>query len=170
MKTNTLIVGLLCLFVVSTSTYWFLLVPNNTKQQNILVQDDLGSLYGDDLTQGKVIMNRLNNATIKAELGRSTWKLIHTMVGRYPETPTAEERKTLNDFIYLFSRLYPCGECAEHFQKLLEDYPPQTSSRIAASQWACAIHNKVNERLKKPIFDCSEIEAKYPCGCELEKN
>ncbi|KAI9308134.1 ERV/ALR sulfhydryl oxidase domain-containing protein [Cunninghamella echinulata] len=115
-------------------------------------------------------MDHLNNATIKAELGRSSWKLIHTMMGRYPETPTKEERKTLNDFIYLFSRLYPCGECAEHFQKLLEEYPPQTSSRIAASQWACAIHNKVNERLEKPIFDCSEIEAKYPCGCEDNKN
>lgn len=58
---------------------------------------------------------------------------------------------------------------AEHFQLLLKQYPPQTSSRFAASQWACAIHNKVNERLGKEIFNCADIEEKYPCGCNDEK-
>lgn len=31
------------------------------------------------------------------------------------------------------------------------------------------MHNKVNERLEKPIFDCNAIEAKYPCGCDAEE-
>ncbi|KAI8377823.1 ERV/ALR sulfhydryl oxidase domain-containing protein [Radiomyces spectabilis] len=117
-------------------------------------------------SQGNVIMGHLGNATLKEELGRSTWKLLHTMVARYPEEPTTDEREALGQFIKLLSRLYPCGECAEHFQLLLEQYPPQTASRIAASQWACAIHNKVNERLHKDIFDCGTIEEKYPCGCD----
>ncbi|ORZ00807.1 ERV/ALR sulfhydryl oxidase domain-containing protein [Syncephalastrum racemosum] len=108
----------------------------------------------------------MNNATIKAEIGRSTWKLLHTMVAQYPEDPKDDERAALEQFITLLSRLYPCGECAEHFQLLLDKYPPQTSSRISASQWACAIHNKVNERLGKDIFNCADIEQKYQCGCE----
>ncbi|GAA5804032.1 hypothetical protein HPULCUR_009518 [Helicostylum pulchrum] len=53
--------------------------------------------------------------------------------------------------------------------KMITTYPPQTSSRVAASQWLCAMHNNVNERLKKPMYDCNDIEAKYPCGCDDEK-
>ncbi|CAG8762851.1 2492_t:CDS:1, partial [Acaulospora colombiana] len=36
----------------------------------------------------------------------------------------------------------------------------------AASQWACAVHNMVNKRLEKEIFDCGKIAEKYKCGCE----
>ncbi|KAK9466814.1 ERV/ALR sulfhydryl oxidase domain-containing protein [Lipomyces arxii] len=117
------------------------------------------------LSQGGPIMPHLGNETIKAELGRASWKLFHTILARYPEKPTSEEREALSSYIYLFSRVYPCGECASHFQKLLKQFPPQTSSRIAASQWGCHVHNQVNARLGKEIFDCNLIEAKYQCGC-----
>jgi FAD-linked sulfhydryl oxidase len=29
----------------------------------------------------------------------------------------------------------------------------------------CALHNKVNERLKKPDFDCNKLTDEYDCGC-----
>ena len=41
----------------------------------------------------------------------------------------------------------------------------QTSSRLAASQWLCALHNEVNKRLHKPIFDCAHVDSTYDCGC-----
>ncbi|KAI9270913.1 ERV/ALR sulfhydryl oxidase domain-containing protein [Helicostylum pulchrum] len=119
--------------------------------------------------EAKVVMSVMANQTEKEELGRATWKFLHTMMARYPETPTESERKSLKDFMMLFSTLYPCGECATHFNKMITTYPPQTSSRVAASQWLCAMHNNVNERLKKPMYDCNDIEAKYPCGCDDEK-
>lgn len=87
------------------------------------------------------------------------------MVARFPEEPTKEERMTLETFIHLFARLYPCGQCASHFQKLLKQYPPQTSSRNAAAGWLCFAHNVVNERVHKPIFDCNKIGDFYDCGC-----
>jgi FAD-linked sulfhydryl oxidase len=31
------------------------------------------------------------------------------------------------------------------------------------------MHNKVNERLGKPEFECSNIDDKYPCGCAAEE-
>ncbi|PPQ64171.1 hypothetical protein CVT24_008545 [Panaeolus cyanescens] len=114
---------------------------------------------------GGVIMGKLGNATAKAALGRATWKLLHTMTLRYPEHPTADEREALSSYFYLSSRLYPCGECAAEFQLLLKQFPPQTSSRKAASLWLCALHNKVNERLKKPEFDCAHLTDEYDCGC-----
>lgn len=118
----------------------------------------------------------------RAELGRATWKYFHTMLARYPEHPTEEQRETLHSFIYLFSRLYPwyisfgfgyrscmltrdSGECASHFQQHLQRYPPQVSSRNAAAGWGCFIHNEVNAMLNKPLFDCTKIGDFYDCGC-----
>ncbi|KAF9523861.1 ERV/ALR sulfhydryl oxidase domain-containing protein [Crepidotus variabilis] len=119
--------------------------------------------------KGNVIMGKLGNATAKAELGRATWKLLHTTTLRYPEQPTPDEREALSSYFYLSSRLYPCGECAAEFQQLLKKYPPQTSSRRAASLWLCFIHNEVNQRLKKPEFDCAHLSEKYDCGCGDDK-
>ncbi|KAG7091199.1 hypothetical protein E1B28_010250 [Marasmius oreades] len=115
--------------------------------------------------KGGVIMEKLGNATAKAELGRATWKLLHTMTLRYPEHPTEDERHALASYFHLFSRLYPCGECAAEFQALLKKYPPQTSNRLNAALWLCSVHNEVNKRLKKPDFDCAHLDDTYDCGC-----
>ncbi|RIA82310.1 ERV/ALR sulfhydryl oxidase domain-containing protein [Glomus cerebriforme] len=122
-----------------------------------------------EIDNGPVVMPHLKNSTIKAELGQSSWKLLHTMMARFPEHPTQDEKEALRSFIYLFSRLYPCGECATEFQAILAKHPPQVSSRETASQWACAVHNIVNKRLQKEIFDCGKITEKYKCGCDDEK-
>ncbi|ESK97294.1 sulfhydryl oxidase [Moniliophthora roreri MCA 2997] len=115
--------------------------------------------------KGGVIMSKLGNATAKAELGRASWKLLHTMTLRYPEEPTEDERNALDTYFHLFSRLYPCGECAAEFQELLKKYPPQTSNRRSASLWLCFVHNEVNKRLEKPEFDCAHLDETYDCGC-----
>ncbi|KAH8115172.1 ERV/ALR sulfhydryl oxidase domain-containing protein [Phellopilus nigrolimitatus] len=114
---------------------------------------------------GGVIMSKLGNETAKQALGRAAWKLMHTMTLRFPEEPTEDERSALDSYFHLQSRLYPCGECATEFQKLLKEFPPQTSSRRAAALWLCHVHNQVNERLEKPIFDCAHLDDTYDCGC-----
>ncbi|GAA6006526.1 hypothetical protein JCM10207_004962 [Rhodosporidiobolus poonsookiae] len=120
----------------------------------------------DSLVHGGVVMPKLGNATAKAELGRASWKLLHTMAARFPENPTDDERETFKSFLFLFSRLYPCGECAAEFQSLLRKFPPQTSSRTAAGMYLCHLHNQVNARLGKPEFDCAtDLEGQYDCGC-----
>ncbi|OIW34234.1 Erv1/Alr family protein [Coniochaeta ligniaria NRRL 30616] len=116
-----------------------------------------------DVLSGGAIAPKLENATAKAELGRASWKLFHTMMARFPEKPTPDESLALKTYITLFARLYPCGDCARHFQQLLAKYPPQVGGRNAASGWACLVHNEVNKRLKKPEFDCTKLD--YDCGC-----
>lgn len=91
------------------------------------------------------------------------------MVARFPEKPSKEDGTALETFIHLFGRLYPCGDCARHFRGLIEQYPPQTSSRNAAAGWLCFVHNLVNERLEKEVFDCNNIGDFYDCGCGDEK-
>ncbi|CAK4029835.1 FAD-linked sulfhydryl oxidase ERV2 [Lecanosticta acicola] len=114
---------------------------------------------------GHAIAPKLGNETAKEELGRAAWKLLHTIMARFPDKPTQDESAALKSYIHLFQRLYPCGECAEHFGQLLKKFPPQVSSRSAAAAWACHVHNKVNERLKKELFDCANIGDFYDCGC-----
>ncbi|KAK0648933.1 ERV/ALR sulfhydryl oxidase domain-containing protein [Cercophora newfieldiana] len=124
---------------------------------------DLGLSEG--ILTGGSIAPKLENATAKAELGRASWKLFHTMMARFPDKPSDDDRLALKTYIQLFARLYPCGDCASHFQKIIAKYPPQTSSRSAAAGWACEMHNIVNKRLKKELFDCNNIGDFYDCGC-----
>lgn len=129
---------------------------------------NLGAIPSDILAGGS-IAPKLENATLKAELGRASWKLFHTMMARFPEKPSEDDSLALKTYIQLFARLYPCGDCASHFQKMLKQYPPQVSSRNAAAGWACFVHNQVNQRLKKKEFDCAKIGDFYDCGCGDEK-
>lgn len=71
----------------------------------------------------------------------------HTVTLRFPEVmiyivvighainlllqhPTRDEREALDSYFRLTSRLYPCGECAEEFQELLKQFPPQVSDSM----------------------------------------
>lgn len=114
---------------------------------------------------GDAIAPKLGNETAKAELGRAAWKLFHTTMARFPEQPKEDESAALKDYIHLFARLYPCGECASHFQQIIKQYPPQVGSRNAAAQWACFVHNEVNVSKGKEVFDCANIGDWYDCGC-----
>ncbi|KAF2094035.1 sulfhydryl oxidase [Rhizodiscina lignyota] len=119
----------------------------------------------DEILHGSAIAPKLGNETLKAELGRAAWKVFHTTLARFPDKPKKDESEALRSYIHLFQRLYPCGDCATHFGELLKKFPPQVSSRSAAAVWGCHVHNQVNERLKKPTFDCSKIGDFYDCGC-----
>ena len=76
--------------------------------------DDLAHV-SPDMQRGNAIMGHLGNETLKADLGRAAWKLFHTTMARFPDQPSEEESVALKSYIYLFARLYPCGECTSHF-------------------------------------------------------
>jgi len=57
--------------------------------------------------KGGVISSRIENATIKAELGRAAWKVLHTIMAKFPDKPTQDEQTALFSYIHLFARLYP---------------------------------------------------------------
>ncbi|KAJ1562819.1 hypothetical protein HK405_007335 [Cladochytrium tenue] len=98
------------------------------------------------------------------EIGRSTWTFLHTMAAYYPEKPTREDQKAAATFFRTFSRFYPCSYCASHLRTELASSPPVVSSNLDMSLWLCALHNKVNERLGKPVFDCSRVLERWRDG------
>ena len=42
--------------------------------------------------------------------------------------------------------------------------PPATENRVQFSRWMCGLHNEVNERLGKPVFDCSKVDERWLDG------
>nr|CAG8573197.1 14261_t:CDS:2 [Entrophospora candida] len=98
------------------------------------------------------------------ELGRSTWTLLHTMAAYYPEVPSYSQQKSMNSFLTTFSEFYPCWYCAEHLRDEMKKYPPKVESKWALGGWLCDMHNIVNDRLGKTLFDCSKIDERWKDG------
>ncbi|KAI3640051.1 hypothetical protein MIR68_000929 [Amoeboaphelidium protococcarum] len=130
-------------------------------QEDITVQDSMVN-----------IMPEMGNSTVREQLGRATWRLLHTMATRFPQKPSDLDYLSFEVFVLLLSRLYPCGNCAKHFRSLLRrqdlGLPVFKGGRKIASDYMCSLHNKVNSRLGKKQFDCSKAMAIWQCGCPDE--
>jgi FAD-linked sulfhydryl oxidase len=114
-------------------------------------------------------MSEMANETLRQQLGNAGWRLLHTISVKFPVKPTMEDQQDYLDFIRLFAQFYPCGDCARHFQRLLVKLPPRVGSREEVIHWTCEAHNLVNERLGKPIQDCSKVGDMWKCGCAEEE-
>ena len=104
----------------------------------------------------------------KEQLGRNTWSLLHSLAASIPVEPSVEQKQKITTFIQLFSELYPCKSCAEHFRQILSENPVEVSSRVTFVKYMCKLHNIVNESLAKSQFDCSNASDKWggDCGCD----
>lgn len=55
---------------------------------------------------------------------------------------------------------------------MLDDFPIKNNSREEFVMYICFLHNKVNERIGKPIFDCKKAFEFWggECGCQQAEN
>lgn len=107
----------------------------------------------------------------KEKLGRYSWNILHTIAASYPKNPNEEDKIAIKNFVDSFSYLYPCNECKKHFQKMIDENVIKSNSREELVQYFCDLHNIVNKRLEKPIFDCKEALNYWggSCGCNKGK-
>ena len=84
-------------------------------------------------------------AVTREDLGRATWTLMHTLAAQYPEQPSRQQQKDVRslvsamflspklrtagqrqlpdldcDQVDALTRIYPCGDCAEHFGEIVK--------------------------------------------------
>ena len=95
----------------------------------------------------------------RESLGRAGWTVLHTMAAYFPSKPSYTEQASMSVFLGLFATFYPCRECREDFQANLQVEPPTTEGREQLVGWMCRAHNRVNKRLGKPLYDCSNVAA-----------
>eukprot|EP01083_Nonionella_stella_P001686 4785_1 len=91
----------------------------------------------------------------RREVGRATWGFLHTMAAYYPTKPTRTEQKDMRQFMYLMSKVYPCGYCADMTVAEMNRNPPRVDSQDVLAKYMCELHNEVNDRLGKPLFECT---------------
>ena len=102
------------------------------------------------------------------KLGSSSWTFLHTMAANYPEKPTDTQKKEMNEFLNIFSRVYPCFWCAKDFEKYIRENAPRVGSREELSRWMCDAHNRVNKKLGKPKFNCDFWKQRWEEGWDDE--
>ena len=121
---------------------------NNDNNNNI----DINRIYA-YMHSGEALNRR--------ELGRASWAYLHTLANYYPEKPSSEHQKEMLELIWLYMKYYPCGYCSDMTIQEMYRNPPKLKNRKEFSEWMCQIHNEVNSRLGKPIFDCKNTSKRW---------
>ncbi|CAJ1936734.1 unnamed protein product [Cylindrotheca closterium] len=123
--------------------------------------DDVKKMLPSSLDEAKQLSQKLASKQKvqcpprSAELGRSSWKLLHSMAAWYPETPTQDQQTNMTAFMRTLAEFYPCTWCAKDFQESIKEAPVKAESRTELCMWLCDQHNRVNKKLGKPVFDCN---------------
>ena len=59
---------------------------------------------------------------------------------------------------------YPCPHCAEDFRVDIKQHPVELADREKFARWMCEMHNRVNVKLGKNVFDCSKVQERWYDG------
>eukprot|EP00698_Gefionella_okellyi_P024852 TRINITY_DN8883_c0_g1_i1.p1 TRINITY_DN8883_c0_g1~~TRINITY_DN8883_c0_g1_i1.p1 ORF type:complete len:165 (+),score=19.42 TRINITY_DN8883_c0_g1_i1:98-592(+) len=103
----------------------------------------------------------------REEMGRNGWTLLHSIVANFPEEPDHIVKQSARNFFMALPDIFPCKTCAAELKEMLKVSPPILDTRADAVLWLCEIHNQVNTRLGKPLFDCTMAESRWRnCGCK----
>ncbi|WFD38226.1 thiol oxidase [Malassezia japonica] len=97
------------------------------------------------------------------ELGRSTWTFLHSAAAHYPDEPSDVQRTHMRSVLEALPHVYPCATCAaelheEYGRQAPEARADAVDSATALQVYVCTLHNEVNARLGKKVWDCSDLK------------
>ena len=89
------------------------------------------------------------------KFGQNTWNFLHTIATKYPTKPNVHDKQNIIGFMNTLASTYPCVRCRNHLKQNLNTYGYHVNNRTDISIWLCFLHNKVNEKTSKYIYDCN---------------
>lgn len=90
--------------------------------------------------------------------GNATWYLFHTLAEKINEEYFLEKKKEFFDFISIICKNLPCPDCAEDATIILKNVNfNNIQSKDNLIDFFYQFHNKVNVKLKKPIFEKDDL-------------
>jgi hypothetical protein len=95
--------------------------------------------------------------------GPHYWFFLHTLAMTYPHHPNSVTKKKYYEFIQNFPLFIPVEQISKDFEKLLELFPinPYLDNRDSFVKWTHFIHNKINEKMEKPILSLDQFFIQY---------
>jgi hypothetical protein len=95
--------------------------------------------------------------------GPHYWFFLHTLAMTYPHHPNTVTKKKYYEFVQNLPLFIPVGEISKEFEKLIDDYPitPYLDNRDSFVRWMHFIHNKINEKIEKPLIPLNDFFLQY---------
>jgi hypothetical protein len=95
--------------------------------------------------------------------GPHFWFFIHTIALTYPIHPNTMTRKKYYEFINNLPSFIPNQNISKYLTILLDKYPltPYLDNRESFIRWTHFIHNKINQKLKKPKISLEQFYVQY---------
>lgn len=88
--------------------------------------------------------------------GPSMWFMVHLIAATYPVNPTPQDKANAASFFQSLQHVLPCGGCRRGYEIILGTEPTRLTPQVFASRaslfkWTVDVHNRVNEKLGKPV-------------------
>lgn len=104
--------------------------------------------------------------------GPILWKILHGIAEKYGQIVSPiflkEEEITWPRFITLTAKIIPCEDCRGHYNIYLANHNPLLLKKLSSTDAATWVqnfffnlHNEVNTRSDKPLFDITELQSLY---------
>jgi hypothetical protein len=104
--------------------------------------------------------------------GPILWKILHGLAEKYgmlvSKMYEKDQQLTWPRFIEQTLKILPCEECREHYEIYLRQNNPSVLKNLVpadAATWIqnffFKLHNEVNERNEKPVFDFANLHETY---------
>jgi hypothetical protein len=95
--------------------------------------------------------------------GPHYWFFLHTVSMTYPNRPNALTKKKYYEFIQNLPLFIPVEKISTEFSKIIDQCPvtPYLDNRESFVRWTHFIHNKINEKLEKPLLSLNDFYIKY---------
>ena len=100
--------------------------------------------------------------------GPDGWKLLHSIVEKYPLNPSITEQNTYKNFMNSLKHVLPCIYCRRSLDQYTRELPVEgyLKNRYTLRYWLYLIHNKVNDKLRKQGLN-DEPDPDFKKVCEF---